>query len=153
MVFPFSLTENFQCYREESALSCSRSICTAYSSRPVLHTFLHKTENRKCAVLMFYLLYNRTLHLINKKFYKCLQMPVWPSAGQILQDQHKDQHMYGIKGIAGILERLAVIALPSAVQPDGESAEVQDLADRSQIPMPKIWTGYSRPPSRCTLTQ
>ena len=43
--FPFSLTENFQCYRGESALSCSRSICTAHSSRPVLHTFLHKIEN------------------------------------------------------------------------------------------------------------
>ena len=52
-----------------------------------------------------------------------MQMPVWPSAGQILQDQHKDQHMYGIKGIAGILERLAVIALPSAVQPDGEERQ------------------------------
>ena len=50
-------------------------------------------------------------------------MPVWPSAGQILQDQHKDQHMYGIKGIAGILEWLAVIALPSAVQPDGHQCQ------------------------------
>ena len=50
-------------------------------------------------------------------------MLVWPSAGQILQDQHKDQHMYGIKGIAGILERFAVIALPSAVQPDGEERQ------------------------------
>ena len=38
-------------------------------------------------------------------------MPVWPSAGQILQDQHKDQHMYGIKDIAGILEWLALLAL------------------------------------------
>ena len=31
--------------------------------------------------------------------------------------------MYGIKGIAGILERLAVIALPSAVQPDGDERQ------------------------------
>ena len=84
--------------------------------------------------------------------YRCLQMPIWPSAGQILQDQHKDQHMYGIKGIAGILERLAVIALPSSVQARwGGAPEVQAPADRFQFHA-DIWTGYSRPPSSCTLT-
>ena len=35
-----------------------------------------------------------------------------------VQHQNQQQHMHRVKGVAGILERLAVVALPPAVQPD-----------------------------------
>ena len=77
-------------------------------------------------------------------------MPVWPSAGQILQDQHKDQHMYGIKGIAGILERFAVIALPSSVQPDGEERQkckplLTDLKFHAENTILSFWSKRETP--------
>ncbi len=41
------------------------------------------------------------------------------SSSDAVLHQHKNQHMDGVKRIAGILERLAVVALPTAIQPDG----------------------------------
>ena len=40
-----------------------------------------------------------------------------------IQRQHKQQHVYRVKGVAGILERFAVAALPPAIQPDGHQRQ------------------------------
>ena len=40
-----------------------------------------------------------------------------------IQRQHEQQHVYRVKGVAGILERFAVAALPPAIQPDGHQRQ------------------------------
>ena len=40
-----------------------------------------------------------------------------------IQRQHEQQHVYRVKGVAGILERFAVAALPPAIQPDGDQRQ------------------------------
>ena len=40
-----------------------------------------------------------------------------------IQRQHEQQHVYRVKGVAGILEWFAVAALPPAIQPDGHQRQ------------------------------